>query len=119
MHKAMALAISKYWPGTVIYTCLAFLAALAISACSDGTDSLPSASPVPTELVRGQHIFATYCAGCHFGGSGPSLINRNLSRNKIETTVRHGDGMMPSFGAGSISDNDLSQLVDYVQSLRR
>jgi hypothetical protein len=26
---------------------------------------------------------------------------------------------MPGFGTGSISDDDLSQLVDYVQSLRR
>ena len=119
MYKAMALAIRKNWLGGVLYTWLAVLAAVAISACGDGTDSLPSASPVPTELVRGEHIFATYCASCHFGGIGPSLINRNLSRNKIETTVRHGEGMMPGFGVGSISDDDLSQLVDYVQSLRR
>ena len=119
MYKAMALAMRKFWLGSVIYTCLAVLATVGISACGDGSDSLPSASPVPTQLVQGRHIFATYCASCHFGGIGPSLINRNLSRNKIETTVRHGDGMMPAFGAGRISDDDLSQLVDYVQSLRR
>ncbi len=119
MYEVMDLAIRKNWLGSVLYASLALVAAVAISACGDGADSLPSASPVATELVEGQHIFATYCASCHFGGIGPSLINRNLSRNKIETTVRHGDGMMPGFGTGSISDDDLSQLVDYVQSLRR
>jgi len=119
MYKALALALRKHWLGSVLYASLALATAVAISACGDGADSLPSASPVPTELVQGQHIFATYCASCHLGGIGPSLINRNLSSNKIETTVRHGAGMMPGFGAGSISDNDLSQLVDYVQSLRR
>lgn len=56
---------------------------------------------------------------CHKRTTGPSLINRNLYRNKIETTVRHGDGLMPGFGTSSISDDDLSQLVDYVQSLRQ
>ena len=119
MYRATALAICENWMGTILYSCLALVAALVISGCGDGADSLPSASPVPTELVRGQHIFATYCASCHFGGIGPSLINRNLTRNKIETTVRRGDGMMPGFGTGSISDEELSQLVDYVQSLRR
>lgn len=119
MYRAMALAMRRDWLGSVLYAVLALVTAAAISACGDGADSLPSASPIPTALVQGQHIFATYCASCHFGGIGPSLINRNLSRNKIETTVRHGEGMMPGFGTGSISDDDLSQLVDYVQSLRR
>jgi mono/diheme cytochrome c family protein len=69
--------------------------------------------------VRGQHIFATYCASCHVGGPGPYLGSKNLPESKIETTVRHGEGMMPGFGTNSISDDDLTQLVDYVQSLRQ
>ena len=76
----------------------------------------------PPSLCAGQQVFTQYCTTCHPGGGqgrGPSLITQNLSTQKIETTVRNGRGLMPGFGTSSISDDDLTQLVQYIQSLHQ
>jgi mono/diheme cytochrome c family protein len=120
MNTPAVINVPKQWALGLLSGALALIAAMGMAACGDGGQ--PSGSPVPTQLVRGQEVFTQYCTTCHPGGGagrGPSLITQNLSTQKIETTVRNGRGLMPGFGTSSISDDDLAQLVQYIQSLHQ
>jgi mono/diheme cytochrome c family protein len=122
MNTTFAFYVRRYLIAGGAYLILALLAVVGIVACGDDSAPQPSGTPPSTaSLVRGQEIFAQYCTKCHPGGgagAGPSLIGRNESASKITRTVRNGDGLMPSFQTSEISDEDLNQLVQYVQNLR-
>jgi mono/diheme cytochrome c family protein len=62
-----------------------------------------------------------YCNQCHVGGAaglGPALSNKPLPGLVIRFQVRHGVGVMPSFGPRAISDSQLDDLVWYMKYLR-
>ena len=58
------------------------------------------------------------CAGCHGrdakGGLGPSLKGMNASR--IERAVRSGPRRMPAYSEGELADEELAQLVLFVEA---
>ena len=76
----------------------------------------PGSSAVPA----GARIYQEHCLSCHGadrkgGGDYPSLrgIGTKYSAGEIAGIVRHGRGMMPSFG--EISARDLHALTDYLR----
>lgn len=83
----------------------------------------PAASPAASQgnVAAGKAFFDQNCNGCHPSGSrgaGPALKERNLSADLIRTQVRKGGGGMPAFSSSQISDQQLNELVAYVQSLK-
>lgn len=123
-------------------------AVVIVSACGGGTTPAPTAAkpaattapaaakPAATtsastaatpsgaaqgNVAAGQAVFSQNCNGCHPGGdrgNGPALKGRNLSADAIRNKVQNGGGGMPVFPQSQISDQQLTHLVAYVQSLK-
>ena len=90
----------------------------AVSPTAAGAAVSPTAGG---NIAAGQAIYEQRCNSCHpngNAGAGPALRGRNLSAQRITAQVRNGGGGMPAFPASQISDQQLSDLVAYVQSLK-
>ncbi len=109
-------------PRLSFFLVLLLLLTVGLAACGESTSLTPTATAAPTlEKARGETLYMRYCNVCHPGGglgSGPSLKQLSLSREDVTNYIRHGKGRMPGFGTAAISDEDLTQLVDYVLALR-
>jgi mono/diheme cytochrome c family protein len=98
------------------------------------TPSLPlvSASPVVAtqsqstgDPAAGQKVFMTSCNPCHpsaNAGIGPALHGPQFSARypddaAIAAVIRQGRGGMPAFAPGSLSDQDLANVVAYLRGL--
>lgn len=61
------------------------------------------------------------CSGCHGdhaeGNVGPKIAGTRLTEQQVQQTVRSGKGMMPAFSSGQISDQDIQNVYQYLQSL--
>lgn len=86
-----------------------------------------SQRPPADELALGKKVYVNQCALCHgidgVGGKGPALnvpkLQRATSETEIAQVIRRGlpGSEMPGFWA--LSDQEIQQLVRYVQSLGR
>jgi mono/diheme cytochrome c family protein len=90
---------------------------------------LRPAPPLATDgnPKRGNELFAQYCSGCH-SAVAPNLANpvfqKSIDGRFIARTIVNGrsDTAMPAFqrpGAASLTDEEVRDLVAYVQSLRK
>ena len=86
-------------------------------------EPLPQLSP--GVITTGRTLFLSDCAACH-GSSGTGTILQDGSRvpqlystdsEQIAEAVRVGPGEMPRFGHSTIDDQELSDIVSYVQQL--
>jgi mono/diheme cytochrome c family protein len=73
------------------------------------------------ELARGRAIFAQKgCAGCHGenagGGVGPALTGTALSLDAVTNKVRSGSGAMPAFDRSTLSNGELKQIYQWLES---
>lgn len=101
--------------------CLSVLVGAAILvACDSG-----SAPPTPslTGAAAGERVYMQYCNMCHPGGneaSGPALkpLLPTLSDEQIRTIVRKGKVPMPGYNEKSISDEQLTNLILYMRTLK-
>src|SRR5262245_52153821 len=96
----------------------ALFISLLLSACGD------SAQPVtPSPVSAGEAVYKRYCNSCHPGGArgaGPSLIELapGLSDEQLRAVVRNGKTRMPAYGPSTISDEQLTELVAYIRTLK-
>jgi mono/diheme cytochrome c family protein len=108
------------------FTLLSFAVCLAavlfIDSCSVRR-SIPTDGPLPltdSSVVQGRIHFMAHCHKCH--PSGNSGLGGSI--NKVPFTflkrfqARHGLGVMPSFTEREISDEELDQILAYLQALR-
>ncbi|HEX2732819.1 MAG TPA: di-heme oxidoredictase family protein, partial [Polyangiaceae bacterium] len=77
-------------------------------------DACLSESPVPTSFERN-------CAGCHNDageqiGSAPNLFTFEGTADEFQQRVRMGGERMPSFDTQTLSDDDLSAIVDFFEA---
>ena len=73
------------------------------------------------DVAAGQTVFQQNCNSCHPGGAagvGANLKGQNLPDDRIRTQVRNGRGQMPPFPESKVSEQQLTDLVAYVQSLK-
>ncbi len=80
-----------------------------------------AAAAAKGDVTAGKAVFDQSCNSCHPNGgqgAGPTLRGKNLQATRIQTIVRNGGGGMPAFSASQISDQQLTNLVAYVQSLQ-
>ncbi len=103
------------------------ISALVLAACDNDTSGSATQTTVTPAVVsgqtRGETVYMRYCNVCHPGGgrgSGPSLIEAapRWSDDRIRAIVRQGEKRMPPFSASSISDDDLTDLVAYIRTLK-
>jgi len=98
--------------------------AAAPTAAAASPTAAGAAAVSPTaggNIAAGQAIYEQRCNSCHpngNAGAGPALRGKNLSAQRITAQVRNGGGGMPAFPANQISDQQLTDLVAYVQSLK-
>ncbi len=62
------------------------------------------------------------CDQCHprgEAGLAPALNNKPLPAFAIKFQVRHGLGAMPSFSKDDINDQELEEIIRYLQALRQ
>ena len=95
------------------------------SAAPAATAAPPaSASAAPSgagDVTAGKAVFDQNCNACHPGGdrgAGPALRGKNLAAARITRQVRNGGGSMPAFSTSQISDQQLNNLIAYVDSLK-
>lgn len=101
-----------------------------------GTDKLSDAQlglileylSKPPQPVGGQALFMDYCSNCHGADAkgGPTMRNLLNEVDKVEALVRDGKSRgqyqmrhdsMPSFSSAMISDSELKQIRDFIDSL--
>lgn len=95
------------------------------AASSATTAALGSA--LSADVEAGRQIVAKNCSMCHLqdgtaaGGPGPNLsISRETTNaQRVQRTVRNGDGAMPPFSQQQISDADLAKVVAYLQAIHK
>lgn len=92
-------------------------------ACGTARRREPLATPLALSerAERGRAVFMTRCHQCHPGGEaglGPALNDKPLPEFLKKFQVRHGLGVMPSFSEEQISDEQLEDLMEYLEALR-
>jgi mono/diheme cytochrome c family protein len=93
--------------------------AAAAPAASSGQPSAKAASA--SDLARGRALFSEKgCTGCHGenagGGVGPALSAIPLSLDALTEVVRRGAGAMPSFDRSTVSEAELKQIYQWLES---
>jgi ubiquinol-cytochrome c reductase cytochrome c subunit len=102
-----------------------------IAAITDYVASLGAGPAIPdlthaSELARGAQLYEQNCAACHgstaVGGAltsgveAPSLLPD--TRTQIAEAIRIGPGTMPVFDQGTIRDEDVAAIANYVAELQ-
>ena len=101
-----------------------WLMALAtVSACGSGRQSEPltGALSLSAEQQHGQALFHKFCHQCHphgEAGLGPAINNKPAPLAMIRLQVRSGLGAMPAFPEKLIADQELDQLLTFVDAQR-
>jgi mono/diheme cytochrome c family protein len=110
------LAAKATLPSLLVSSALFF--ALILSACGEST---PTQTPQPAS--PGAVVYMRYCNTCHPGGArgaGPSVIEQapHLSDDQLRAVVRNGKTRMPPYSSAIISDQQLSDLVAYIRTMK-
>lgn len=101
----------------------AVLFALSVTSCGTARHAAPlveSAPPLSESAERGHIVYDRYCNPCHPNGSaglGPALNDKPLVSPAVKLQIRQGVGAMPAFDDQVINDEELEDLVEYVDWL--
>lgn len=107
---------------TLISLAVGLIVVFFIESCSFRR-SIPIDGPLPltdSSVVHGRILFMATCHKCHpSGGSGlAGGINKIPFKFLKRFQARHGLGVMPSFTEREISDEQLDDILAYLQALR-
>lgn len=90
----------------------------------DETSASPEVEVADGDLAAGGQIFRLQCAACHaWSGAGGALFRREAPATPpatpLETAaaIRAGPGDMPAFGEAAIPEDELDDVVAYVEFL--
>jgi ubiquinol-cytochrome c reductase cytochrome c subunit len=83
---------------------------------------IPSVNLSMTDLASGTGLFVLNCAACHtITGAGDAIAGNNYAPSlhtatptQIVEALRSGPGNMPRFGPGTLSDEQVADIVAYV-----
>ncbi len=97
-----------------------------IESIAPGGPAIPDVDPTNGRLSLGNELFLNNCSGCHgaaavgdsVGGGqiAPSL--NEVTPTQIGEAIRIGPGVMPKFGEGDLSDEDVDSIAAYLVWLR-
>jgi mono/diheme cytochrome c family protein len=101
---------------------IALVACLFATSCATPRQSEPRTGafrPADAQAARGEVAFFRYCAKCHdagHSGLGPGILP--VPDFLIRFQVRHGLGVMPAFDQRVLPDQDLDDLIHYLDAIR-
>lgn len=98
------------------------IAAFVSSLAPDYGIGIPHVDTKTADVATGQSMFVLNCAACHtITGSGDALANGAKAPSLHQATItqaaeaiRTGPGNMPRFGPGTLSDQQVADIVAYV-----
>ena len=99
-------------------------AGCAVAGCGSPRRGLPVAEPIDfadADLAHGRRVFMNHCNQCHPGGTAglaPAINNKPLPGWAMRAQVRQGLGSMPAFSAAIVSDEELDDLIAYLNYLQ-
>ena len=99
-------------------TCVTVVGLLAIAGAVT-VSGLPSAAAQQAP-VTGERQFNRACGRCHpHGGEddGPSILNKNVSEERMTKQIREGSKRMKAIPPTKLSDADLTQVMVYLRSI--
>ena len=108
----------------LLLTVLAVSLTFFFAACGTARKTPPLAPPLDLsdpKVAHGRIVFFQHCHQCHphgQGGLGPAIVNKPLPEFLMNFQVRHGLGVMPSFGADKIPPQDLEALMEFIKIVR-
>ena len=106
-------------------------AGLVIVGCGPSLAPSKPLNELTPEEARGQQVFSTHCAACHYANKdaalhGPGLFGlyrRKYLRSgapanddRVTEVILHGRGMMPTMG-NSMDEEQLQALLAYLHTL--
>lgn len=88
--------------------------------------AIPNVQVSGADLAQGRDLFITSCAACHGAGAGGDAVGGGfvappllgVDPVTVGEAIRTGPGVMPFFGAGQISDEELNAIAAYLVYLR-
>jgi ubiquinol-cytochrome c reductase cytochrome c subunit len=98
----------------------AFVASLAPTSVS--APAIPMVNTSKATLSEGESLFVLNCAACHtVTGSGDALADgyfapslHKATKTQVAEAIRTGPGNMPRFGPGTLSDQQVTDIVAFV-----
>jgi quinol---cytochrome-c reductase cytochrome c subunit len=97
-------------------------AIVAYVASLGGGPKIPEPKPDYGSLSEGMSLFTEHCAGCHqIVGEGGYVtgakvpVLKHATPTEIAEAVRIGPFLMPKFPKSQVSDEDLNEIIAYVQ----
>lgn len=114
--------LKKKKPALLLSSGLAILLALVALLAIFGEAEAANPEQTKGNADAGKQKFSVTCTGCHLNnglsaGRAPLLAGKAREESFIRNQVRNGGTRMPPFGTDKVSDDDLTNLVAYVQSL--
>ncbi|HEY5790057.1 MAG TPA: cytochrome c [Gammaproteobacteria bacterium] len=91
-------------------------AALGAAGLALATASGAAAAQSAGNWADGAAIYRATCHYCHDTGVGPVLKGRALDPAYISARARYGFRAMPAFRHGTLSDDDLARVAQYISS---
>lgn len=95
-----------------------------VDEVAGGGPDLPHLAPESAEVPRGGRLYRAQCASCHTTAGGGGALLRQEAPSVYHATpaetaaaIRVGPGTMPAFGEGSLDDEELNDVVAYVEYL--
>lgn len=103
----------------------AYVATLAPGPAIPKPEQYSNTGLTAEEIARGGELFRTNCSACHnFEGRGGALPNGRYAPALTETSDKHiyeairtGPQQMPVFSSAVISDEDVTQIVGYLNAM--
>jgi ubiquinol-cytochrome c reductase cytochrome c subunit len=94
-----------------------------IYPATSGNIAIPSVNLSGASLSNGENLFVLNCAACHtILGTGDAIADNNYAPSLHQATayqiveaMRTGPGNMPRFGPGTLSDQQVTDIVSYVR----
>lgn len=113
ISEADRLALAKY------------IASLGTGAAIPTDAQVNTSGLTAEQLARGGELFKTNCSACHnFEGEGGALPNGAYAPSLTKTSpvhiyeaVRTGPQQMPVFSSGVLTDQDVREIIGYLESL--
>ncbi|WP_143712021.1 c-type cytochrome [Acidimicrobium ferrooxidans] len=96
-----------------------------IVSLAPGGPGIPSVNLKAANISRGEFLFSEDCAACHtITGVGDALANNVFAPSlypatptQVAEAIRTGPGNMPRFGPGTLSNQEVADVVRYVEYL--
>ncbi len=88
---------------------------------------IPDVQVAGADLAQGRDLFISSCAACHGPGAGGDAVGGGyvappllgVDPVTVGEAIRTGPGVMPAFGPGQISDEELDDIAAYLVYLER